>query len=147
MTNKYVSFNELKQIKPTIMNFIKDSVSEGIKPGLECVLPPCIFTTSEWRYLILFTEALKAVCQPDLEVFPDLTVTTCVSMRGITPNFKVGRITAQDMIKNFLKDTQKFRKALLPECEDCEIFEIGGCQGYCLRFKKDFVKQGWRSLF
>ncbi len=146
-TNAHVAFDEMSEIKPTIMSFIRDAVSAGIKPGLECVLPPCVFTTSEWRYLILFTEALKAVCQPDLEVLPDLSVHTCVSMMGLVPSYKVGEMNAQEMIKGFIGGTQKYREAVLPQCENCVIFKTKGCQGYCLRFKADHVKTGWRSIF
>lgn len=134
-TNTYLDFEELKELKPTLLNFIKDAVAKGIKPGLECVLPPCIFTTSEWRYLILFTEALKAICQPDLEVFPDLSVHNCVSMMGLIPSYKVGKMSAQDMIKNFLIKTNEYKLSIASYCEDCEIFRIKGCQGYCLKIK------------
>ncbi len=137
-TNAHVSFEELKELKPTLLSFIKDAVSAGIKPGLECVLPPCIFTTSEWRYLILFTEALKAICQPDLEVFPDLSVHTCVSMMGLIPSYKVGSMSALDMIKNFLLATESHRDSVPSYCEDCEIFRIKGCQGYCLKIKTKY---------
>ncbi len=147
VTNTHVPFEELPRIKPTIMSFVRDAVSEGVKPGLECVLPPCVFTTSEWRYLILFTEGLKAVCPPDLEVMPDLTVCTCVSMMGKAPFYSVGSMSAREMLEGFLRETRKYRDAVLPQCEECEIFKARGCQGYCLRLKADHMKGGWRSLF
>jgi len=137
-TNAHVTFEELEELKPTLMSFIKDAVSADVKPGLECVLPPCIFTTSEWRYLLLFTEALKAICQPDLEVLPDLSVHTCVSMIGLIPSFKVGSMSAQDMIKNFIIATKSFKESVPSYCEGCEIFRIKGCQGYCLKIKTNY---------
>ncbi len=134
-TNVHIPFEELEKLKPNLMSFLKDSVSAGVKPGLECVLPPCIFTTSEWRYLILFTEAIKTICQPDLEVFPDLSVSTCVSTIGLIPSYKVGEISAQEMIKKFLVATKSFRESVPSYCKDCKIFELGNCQGYCLKVK------------
>lgn len=142
-TNKHVTFDNLIEIKPTIMSFVRDAVAEGIKPGLECVLPPCIFTTSEWSYLMRFTEGLKTICPPDLEVMPDLTVNTCVSLMGKLPSYKVGEMSAQKMIEGFLSTTKRLRDIELPPCRDCEIFKAMGCQGYCLRLKSDYAKKGW----
>jgi len=139
-TNVHIPFEELEKLKPNLMSFIEDSVSAGVKPGLECVLPPCIFTTSEWRYLVLFTEAIKTICQPDLEVFPDLSVNTCVSMMGLLPSYKVGEMSAQDMIKRFLLDTKSYRECVPSYCEECELFKKKDCQGYCLKIKTKYCK-------
>jgi len=147
-TNRHVSLEGLSEMKPTIMDFVRDSVIEGIKPGLECILPPCIFTTSEWSYLMRFTEGLKTICPPDLEVMPDLTVNTCVSLMGKIPSYRVGEMRAQKMLEGFLDSTKQLRDLVLPQCKDCSIFRSMGCQGYCLRLKSEHVKTGWlENLF
>jgi hypothetical protein len=130
-------------MKPTIMSFVRDAVAEGIKPGLECILPPCIFTTSEWSYLMRFTEGLKTICPPDLEVMPDLTVNTCVSLMGKLPSYRVGEMSAQKMLEGFLGSTKRLRDVVLPQCKECAIFKAMGCQGYCLRLKSEYAKSGW----
>jgi cyclic pyranopterin phosphate synthase len=142
-TNKHVSFDRLLEMKPTIMSFVRDAVAEGIKPGLECILPPCIFTTSEWSYLMRFTEGLKTICPPDLEVMPDLTVNTCVSLMGKLPSYRVGEMSAQKMLEGFLGSTKRLRDVVLPQCKECAIFKAMGCQGYCLRLKSEYAKSGW----
>lgn len=145
-TNAYLTFQDLVEIKPTLMSFLRDSVSEGILPGLECVLPPCIFTTSEWSFLMRFTDRLSTICPPILEVMPNLNVECCLSMMDNLPSYKVGSMSAQEMLQQFIKSTQKYRDFVLPECKDCEIFKRVDCQGYCLRLKADYLKSGWRSL-
>lgn len=146
-TNKHLTLDEFLEVKPTLMSFLRDSVSEGILPGLECVLPPCLFTTSEWSFLMRFTDRLATMCPPMLEVMPDLSVESCVSMIGKLPAYKVGSMSAQEMIKRFIKETQMYRDIALPQCKDCSIFKAGECQGYCLRLKADHAKMGWRSFF
>jgi cyclic pyranopterin phosphate synthase len=137
-SNVHVPFEELERLKPTLMSFVKDSVSAGVKPGLECVLPPCIFTTTEWRYLILFTEAIKTLCQPDLEIFPDLSVNTCVSTLGIVPSYKIGEMSAQEMIQRFLLATKHYKECVPSYCEGCELLKTKDCQGYCLKVKAKY---------
>ncbi len=133
-------FEGLKQLKPTLMDFVRNCVCEGIHPTLECILPPCIFTTSEWRYLMLFSVGLRTICPPDIEVMPDLSVECCVSMRGKLPVYKVGRMSVSEMLEHYWNDTMKYRDYALPSCRDCVMFKNRTCQGYCLRFKADHVK-------
>jgi len=146
-SNRYVAIEHLIEIKPTLLSFLKDCVQEGIKPTLECVLIPCVFTTKEWIYLNRFSEYPKAVCQPNLEVLPDLSVECCMSMRGIIRSYKVGSMNISEMMKSFFNDTGKYRNYALTRCKNCEIFKNKECQGYCLRLKADYVKRSWWSIF
>lgn len=43
-SNLYVDYEHLGKLKPTLLGFLKDCVRDEIEPGLECILPPCIFT-------------------------------------------------------------------------------------------------------
>jgi len=144
-TNRHVTFERLIEVKPTIMSFVREAVAEGILPGLECILPPCVFTTSEWSYLLRFTEGLKTICPPDLEVMPDLTVNTCVSLMGRLPSYRVGELSAKEMLEGFMNSTKKLRDIVPAQCSDCQMFKAMGCQGYCLRLKSESAKGGWLS--
>ncbi|UCH57891.1 MAG: 4Fe-4S cluster-binding domain-containing protein [Candidatus Bathyarchaeota archaeon] len=146
-SNRYNEFEKLIELKPTLLSFLKDCVQEGIKPTLECVLIPCIFTTREWIYLNHFSEYPKTICQPNLEVMPDLSVECCMSTRGILRAYKVGSMNISEMMRLFYNNARKYRDYSLPRCKNCEIFKRKECQGYCLRLKADHVKKSWWSIF
>jgi organic radical activating enzyme len=145
-SNTFVSLEELSELKPTIINFVKDCVQQGIKPGLECVLPPCIFTTKEWQYLMQFTDNIKSVCTPDLEIMPDLTIESCVSMRGILSSHMVGNSNALEILQRNFNHAIKFRNDIASMCIDCESFHNKVCQGYCLRLKPAANNRGSSSF-
>ncbi len=139
-SNTYISFEKLLEIKPTLLKFVKACVREGIKPGLDDALPFCIFTQNELKYLYLFSN-FYSVCVPHTDVMPDLTVEYCTSMRGVLPSYKINLTTAGKIFQESISQSNKYREYLLPQCENCYNQKTKLCQGYCLRYKADHMKQ------
>jgi len=139
-SNLYVDFESLPKIKPTLMSFVTCSVREGVKPGLDDALPFCIFTQKELMFLHLFSN-FPSICLPSLDVMPDLKVEYCASMRGILPTYKVPEITAGQMFQDFLRSANRYRNYQLTSCKNCYNSKMRLCQGYCLRFKVDALRQ------
>ena len=139
-SNIYIDFDHLVAIKPTLMDFVKRCVREGIKPGQDDALPFCIFTQKELMFLNLFSN-FHPVCIPHLDVMPDLTVEYCTSMRGIMPSYKVQDMTADKMFYELFYKANRYRKHQLTRCNNCYNYERDLCQGYCLRFKVDLMKK------
>jgi hypothetical protein len=123
MSNAYIDFDGLVEIKPTLMEFVRGCVREGIKPGVDDALPFCIFTQEELKFLHLFSN-FYSICIPHSDVFPDLTVAHCTSMHGILPSSGANR----------------YREHRLPRCQGCYNYQRTLCQGYCLRYKADFLE-------
>jgi len=154
-SNKYVDFDSLAGIKPTLMDFVRACVKDGIKPGLDDALPFCIFTQEELKFLYLFSN-FQSICMPVLDVMPDLTVGYCASMRGVTPSLTIGDMTAGNIFNELLGETEEHRNFQLASCHGCYNSEMRLCQGYCLRFKSDLLehreesslkkKRGWFKL-
>jgi len=148
--NIYVDFEKLIKLKPVLIEFVKRCIKEQIKPGVDDVLPFCIFTQEELKFLHLFSN-FYSVCIPHMDLMPDLKVYYCTSMRGILPSYEIQKMTAYDMFKNFMKETEKYRNFKLPRCEGCYNFNRKLCQGFCLRYKADYLfknkqKRKW-SIF
>lgn len=137
--NRYVDFNGLIELKPTLMRFIRDCVREGIMMSLECLLPPCIFTGEEWRFLFLVTPNLRSICSPLIEIFPDLTVAYCFNMRKILPNYDLKRMSMKEIYRKNIEDSMKYRDNPMPRCKDCYYFIDRQCQGYCFRLRSDLL--------
>ncbi|MDQ1279658.1 MAG: hypothetical protein QG670_920 [Thermoproteota archaeon] len=139
-TNLYFDFEGLTKFKNTLMNFLKSCIREGIKPQLECPLPPCIFTPSDMSFLLRFTGGVRFSCAPHLDVNPDLTVGYCASMREIISNHKIKDANAQDIFRMQSIGMRMYKECTLPHCNGCYHFLNNVCQGFCLRYKVDFLK-------
>jgi hypothetical protein len=138
--NQCVDFESLVELKPTIMNFIKDCVQAGIMPSLDDFMPPCIFSQREMRFLMLFTEGLKHVCRPFIDIMPDLTVEYCSAMRKLLPVISIEKMDLGEIYERQNLAAQKYRDYPLSRCEDCRYFLNKVCQGDCLRFKTDSIE-------
>jgi len=141
-SNIYIDFEYLLELKPTLIEFFKDCLRNGIKPCLEGPLPLCIFTSREIGFLLLFTERFDTECMPHLDVMPDLTVEYCSSMHKIIPVYHCKNMSAQEIYLRQSNDINKIKEYSLPQCKDCQSFRNKQCQGYCLRLKADFIKKG-----
>ncbi|MFB0558013.1 MAG: radical SAM protein [Candidatus Bathyarchaeia archaeon] len=139
LSNVYIDFDKLVGLKPTLMEFVRRCVREGIKPGVDDALPFCIFTQRELMYLYLFSN-FYSICTPHSDVFPDLTVAHCTSMHGILPSYKIPEKTASQMFQELFSQASKYREIRLPRCEGCYNYGMSLCQGYCLRYKSDLLK-------
>lgn len=135
--NQYVDFEKLSKIKPTLMNFIRDTVDDERCPVLECVLPPCLFTVKEWRFLLKFTNKLTSICNPHMDILPNLDVIYCSSLMDEINRYKVGEYSPEEVYRRQEKQSDELREITLDRCEGCEFYEQRHCQGFCLHFKKD----------
>ncbi len=144
-TNTYIDLEEVIKYKPTLLNFFNDCIKEKIKPGLGCVLPPCVFTPKEMMFIMLFVLGAKFSCTPGLDIMPDLNIECCSSLRGFLTSYNLKKIergmTFQDIFKELTSDVEKIREIPIPYCEGCYRFDHYICQGYCLRLKSDFIKE------
>lgn len=139
--NKYVDFEHLAGLKPTLLSFFKDCVREGMRPVLDEAIPPCIFTQKELTYVTLFVDGFRSVCAPNSDVFPDLTVEHCAPMRGILPAYSINEYKFGEILAEHFRNAEPFKKVALPRCKGCHFFSKGQCQGYCLQYKNDFLEK------
>ena len=144
--NKYVDFEHLAGLKPTLLNFFKDCVKAGIRPVVDEPIPPCIFTRKELTYVSLFVEGFRSVCTPNSDVFPDLTVEHCAPMRGILPPYSIKEYKFMEVLTEHFRNAEPFKRVVLPRCKGCRFFMTRQCQGYCLHFKNDFVERNSNAL-
>jgi len=135
-SNIYVDFEHLIKVKPVLMRFLRECVHEGIKPNLDCVLPPCIFTPEEMRFILLFAGG-KSICHPCLDLMPDLRVVYCTSMRNALPTYSIQDMSLHEIARRQMLDAGKLREHRPPRCRNCDNFLNNPtmCQGYCLRYK------------
>jgi organic radical activating enzyme len=138
-SNKYIEFKDLVKLKPVLLGFIRECILEGIKPMIDCAIPPCILTTSEMRFLGLFAD-LKTRCRFPIDVMPNLNVESCASMRGFIPAYRINSMTFEEIIKKQTSSALEYAAIIPLRCENCDNFRTRQCLGYCLRLKADLKK-------
>jgi hypothetical protein len=152
LSNIHFNFQELTSLKPVLINFLRDCINEGIKPNLDCVLPPCIFTSEEMLFSF-YHAGFKSVCYPCLDIMFDrehkIRAEYCTVMRGVIPSFDIEKMNAFEIAQKHAGEARKYVYYLANHCKGCSHFinEKGWknpflpypfpCQGYCLRLKVD----------
>lgn len=156
MSNIHFDFNELSKLKPVLMNFLRDCINEGIKPNLDCVLPPCIFTSEEMLFSF-YHAGFKSICYPCLDIMFDgehrIRAEYCTVMRGIIPSYSIEKMNANEIAQKHVGEAREYVYYSADRCKNCPHFiaEKGWrnpflpypfpCQGYCLRLKADEMDQ------
>jgi hypothetical protein len=138
-SNKYVDFKNLIKLKPVLLRFIKECILEGIKPAIDCAIPPCILTSSEMRFLGFFAD-LKTRCSPHIDVMPNLEVEFCASMRGFIPAYRISSMTFEEIMKKQRFSALEYAAIIPPSCDNCDNLKTRQCLGYCLRLRSDLKK-------
>lgn len=135
-SNVYIDFEHLIEVKPVLMKFLRECVREEIQPQLDCILPPCTFTSEELRFLLLHA-GVKSICNPTLDLMPDLKIGYCILMRDVLPSYSIEAMSLPEIVRSQLADSARLRGQMLPRCRGCPHFMKGTipCQGFCLRLK------------
>ena len=71
---------------------------------------------------------------------PEVNTVSAVFGDKILPSFNISDKTAGQMFKEFLSAANRYREHKLSRCQGCYNYQRTLCQGYCLRYKADFLK-------
>ncbi|MFH1396973.1 MAG: radical SAM protein [Candidatus Omnitrophota bacterium] len=142
LNNECYSFQDMVDRKDEILSFVNEAGLNRVKVHLARPLPRCIFTNSEWHYLIKFA-AVKDHCligdsgnyAARAIVNPDLSVDVCYSSI-----FKADSIFDFNDLKGlsrYFKDKIDYmrNKPLIDKCNTCQYYKDHSCQGGCLVYK------------
>jgi len=146
LKNEHVDFEKFAIMKSTLLRFFRDCAREDIRPNLECAIPACAFTQKELNYMSLFTENTLFECTPHIDVMPDLSITYCATMKDIIPRYQVGEMQFDETLAHLFRDAVPYKGLVLPRCKGCAMFANAFCQGYCLRYKAEFLNDARRSV-
>jgi len=134
--NRHVDFKMLKEMVPLMAGFVREAVKAGVYTCVECGLVPCVLTKQEYRFFSKFTEGFTFMCQPILDVFPDLSVHYCMGMPIVSWITEANTLSQIYLEQKLI--SEHFRKRPRSEaCLTCEWWQNKICQGYCLQYKYD----------
>ena len=131
-------------LKETLIKVILKTNSLGIRPVLDCNIPPLCMITNEERRKIRdsfgeqpYTNALciQSTCEPVIDIMPNMTAIRCfgASQKGIVDIEAFENI---DQLRKYFTDTIDAKKTFpVSVCEKgCRYKKIEKCDGVCLGF-------------
>ena len=135
-------------LKNKVLEITKALLVRGIKFKFDCNLPvPCIWSNEEIEDLELmglcsYTRELipleQSVCQPVIDILPDLTAIRCFGLSDISKKniseFKDIKELRDYYIDNI--DAVISKKPINEKCKQCKLFPLK-CYGGCLANRKE----------
>jgi hypothetical protein len=135
--NEYLELGSYSVVVPAIMELLRRCELDRVRLKFDCVVPLCTFTKEEYgEFVINNMRAPRAVCEPVIDISPDLRVSRCFATAGM---FNERLITEfgdySEIVNYFDRRLGKFQRiGGMDKCFTCEYMEKGRCQGGCIGF-------------
>ncbi len=116
---------------------------EDVLIGFDCGLTLCMFSDEEFAILARCSEGFKSVCQPILDVGPDLQSWHCFPLSNVLNVDLADYDNRNAMVEDFRKKTAPYKSfGCMPECMRCVYLRRGQCSGGCLAHAMQSFAQG-----
>lgn len=116
---------------------------EDILIGFDCGLTMCMFSDEEFAILARCSEGFKTVCQPILDLGPDMQAWHCFPLSNVMNVSFEEYSDRNTMARAFHKMTAPYKSfGCMPECMRCVYLRRGQCTGGCLAHAMQSFAQG-----
>ena len=125
------------QLKPKILQFIKEADKRNVKIAFDCNQVPICFFNSEERELVAKTALTfpQLNCTPSVDIDTNLNAFSCFGSQGesisISEFNTIEELERYLFIKNTIPKIQLNGEAM---CGNCNLYKKYQCQGGCLSF-------------
>ncbi len=107
--------------------------AEDILIGFDCGLTLCMFSEEEFALLAQCSEGFKTVCQPVVDVGPDLQIWHCFPLSTVLNLSLTDYRDRNEIVRNFQRKTAPYKSfGCMPACMHCKYLRRGQCTGGCL---------------
>ena len=148
-------------MKPSVLKFFRDLITEGIAPRYDCnLMPSCILTPKELDWVQKAQQLIQANgfktnigtgcsnCSPVIDILPNLSVVRCF---GMSQDLELNIRDFENLIelRGYLEtriDSFKFLVPTSEECKNCKSRVTAKCTGGCLAYKSNKLKEAY-NLF
>jgi len=130
--NDHYQLKDAKAIISHIVGFVKACEFRNVRTGLDCSIRFCDINEEDRRYLERVSSKFSGICQPSIDVHPDLSASYCLPLYPV----KVNDITLfpdkNALLAHFAKLVRPVRhENVSTQCLACKDFMLR-CQGGCL---------------
>ena len=131
--NRYAKQTDFPQIAEDIVSFAEKAFHKNISFSFDCGFEFCMFTLDQHRELLRFGIKFKSMCDPIVDIGPDLKVWRCFPLLNHTSEHLDSFEHRNDIIQYY---NQKYRKIQRmgnrSDCPECRYRINGLCSGGCL---------------
>ena len=125
------------QLKPKIMQFIKEADKRNVKIAFDCnQVPICFFDDSERELVGKVALTFPQLnCTPSVDIDTDLNAFSCFGTQG--DSISITQFNNVDELERYLfinNTIPKIHRNGGRMCGDCELYKLYQCQGGCLSF-------------
>lgn len=146
--NAHVSLDNYRRMGKRLTEFLLRVSDLGVRASLDCFVPLCTFSDSDYGKLIKFFPQMAkgGFCSPAIDVGPDLTVWRCFAVSSYE-NVSLEKFPDLKSLRNyFLSTFDHYKWHIYPKrCEKCKYKTARICHASCLSFKAgeidEFVRQ------
>ncbi len=132
-----VNTTQYNSLTERCVSMLQKSAVLNIGALLDCPLPLCFFKDSVLGWVRQYhpdTSANLGVCEPSLDVTPELEVIRCFALSKLT-RVKLRDFQSEREIKEWFReniDHHLLDRGCFPHCNECSHFLKGKCFGGCL---------------
>lgn len=132
-SNEYLKPEHYRETGNQIVKMALECAEQDILIGFDCGLTLCMFSEAEIGVLSKNSEGFKIMCQPIIDIGPELDVWHCFPLAEIL-NTRLDMFKTRNHIVRFYdKRLAPYRSfGCRPECKECIHLERGICNGGCL---------------
>ena len=137
--NVYLPIEQLSEIAPFVLQFLRDAESKGISVQFDNAVPLCIFDEAQVGKLLLhgvYDLNRNLRCNPIIDIGPDLTIWSCFCLSPLKNRRLDEFQTLAEAQAYYSKVWSAYQDTIYPmeKCYTCLYREKWGCQGGCLSY-------------
>jgi radical SAM protein with 4Fe4S-binding SPASM domain len=133
--NKFLKIEDFKTVAEKLVEFVKEATRNNITVGFDCGFTKCMFSDIDQNVLHkLKVETWGFMCNPTLDIYPNLDVTYCYPLSGILKEKMDNWESAMELYIHW-EDVIKEYENIYNECESCTYFKTQICNGGCKAHK------------
>ncbi|GAB4338341.1 MAG: hypothetical protein Kow0089_10220 [Desulfobulbaceae bacterium] len=131
--NSFLATDKYRETGKFIVSMARECVKKDILLGFDCGLTLCMFDEEEIGVLTKCADGFRALCDPIIDVGPDLDVWHCFPMaETLNTRLELFR-TRRQIVDYYKKLTLPYRQlGCMKQCVTCVYRIRGQCTGGCL---------------
>jgi MoaA/NifB/PqqE/SkfB family radical SAM enzyme len=142
----FIAKKDYKKVGNQIFSLINMCFNNRINVLIDCVIPLCMFTDSQWGKISkLYPELASgaSLCSPPIDISYNLKVTRCFSLADVL-QVDLSQYDHIHQIETQFQETidslKWYRKKKGDNCFDCDYYISRLCQGGCLTGGNDDIR-------
>ncbi len=131
--NTYLKTADYREAGRSIVAMAQACIKKDILIGFDCGMTLCMFSSEEIGILATCSEGLKVLCQPIVDVGPNLEIWHCFPLSEVLNSHLERFANRSDIGRFYQEKVSRYRTfGCMDKCLTCAYMRRGQCNGGCL---------------